>query len=366
VYHFPIESYVRSLHGRPDVARHLLLDYGERPEGHISRSHGFKEKVTDNDDINGDHRNLALIGTADGVPYFDDQRRGAWPFILRCANLPDGVFPNPYITHTINRFTLKTFQTFLGMSMHPSNIHLHLISANEYWELDTGSNCLRRKIHAPKSLNPHLSIVTDDLLGFYWHGIYLPICVTNVYPSVSGWYPCVPMCAPVCVPIGVRTVPICTHVCTCVSIGFRTVDSTRSLDDNGRVFVCKGILLNWNGDYPAQTKCAGTHDKVCHWCSYKSEPAPEINRRKWASFRRWLPAQHPYRTDGRFGPTESQRPPEHRTHQGYIDDGTAQQEHVKARRPKTSAPYKTTGTFLYTSVHMSTYISYLCNGRGRP
>jgi hypothetical protein len=86
--------------------------------------------------------------------------------------------------------------------MHPSNIHLHLISANEYWELDTGSNCLRRKIHAPRSLNPHLSIGTDDLLGFYWHGTYLPLYATNVYPSVPKLYmssfPSVPMCTHVC------------------------------------------------------------------------------------------------------------------------------------------------------------------------
>jgi hypothetical protein len=48
----------------------------------------------DNNDINGDHRNVVLTGTIDGVPYFDDQRRGAWPFILRTPNLPDGT-----ITH---------------------------------------------------------------------------------------------------------------------------------------------------------------------------------------------------------------------------------------------------------------------------
>jgi hypothetical protein len=168
--------------------------------------------------------------------------------------------------------------------MHPSNIHLHLISANEYWELDSGSNSLQRKIHAPKSLHPHLTISTDDLLGFYWHGTYFHLYVTKMYLIVAKWY---------------------THVkysYICVHVGIPTIDSTRALDDPGRHFVCKGILLNWNGDYPAQSKCAGTHDKVCHWCTYKSEPAPEINRRKWGSFRQWLPPDHRYRTDNRFGP----------------------------------------------------------------
>lgn len=85
VQHFPLARYIRSLYRRPDLVPYLYLDCGSRPEGHVSRSRGFARKVTDNPVINFEHRNIALIGTTDGVPYFDDQFRGAWPFFFRCV-----------------------------------------------------------------------------------------------------------------------------------------------------------------------------------------------------------------------------------------------------------------------------------------
>ena len=183
-FHFPVGSYIRALFARPDVVPHLYHDLDGRPESHTTRSRGFKQKVLDNPHMNTDHRNLGLVGTTDGVPFFDDQRRGhnvcvcvnmstyhticqrtlrkyphiasqcphdiecvgAWPFILRCANLPD------------------------TLSMHMSNCHLHLLSANEYWKLDKSAGVLRRRIHAPKSLRPHLTVIVDDLLHAYSTG----------------------------------------------------------------------------------------------------------------------------------------------------------------------------------------------------
>ena len=62
--------------------------------------------MVENPVMSRDHRNLSLIGTTDGVPFFDDQKRGAWPFILRCANLDD------------------------TLSYHMANCHMHLLSAN--------------------------------------------------------------------------------------------------------------------------------------------------------------------------------------------------------------------------------------------
>jgi hypothetical protein len=142
---------------RPDLAKHIRIDFPGRNSGHGARSRGYKEKVTDNPQINSERRNMALMGTTDGVPYFEDQRRGAWPFILRCVNLPDGV------------------------SMNQANTHLHLISANEYFEVDTGSDILRRRIRGPKSLQPHMNIIVDDLLGFYHKGticcLWLTLCI---------------------------------------------------------------------------------------------------------------------------------------------------------------------------------------------
>ena len=58
---------------------------------HVSKSRGFKEKVTDNPAMNKETRNVTLVGTTDGVPLFDDQHRGLWPFILRTTNLPDSL-----------------------------------------------------------------------------------------------------------------------------------------------------------------------------------------------------------------------------------------------------------------------------------
>lgn len=87
VYHFPLEPYVRSLHARSDLCAHLWHDCGEHPEGHITRSRGFRKKVTDNPHMAADSRHLALVGTTDGVPYFDDQIRGCWPFFFRYASL---------------------------------------------------------------------------------------------------------------------------------------------------------------------------------------------------------------------------------------------------------------------------------------
>ena len=112
----------------------------------MSQGHGFKQKVLDNPIMNGDHRNVALIGTTDGVPFFDDQKRGAWPFVFRCANLPD------------------------SLSKDVSNCHLGLLSANEHWALDKDANVLKRVVRGPKSFKPHTSIIVDDLLGAYSKG----------------------------------------------------------------------------------------------------------------------------------------------------------------------------------------------------
>ena len=150
IFFFPIAPFVRSLFSRPDMVPHLYTDADGMPEGHVTRSRGFEQKVRANPHMNKDHRNLGLVGTTDGVPFFNDQRRGAWPFILRCANLPD------------------------TLSLHMSNCHLHLLSANEYWEVDTNAGVLRRRIRAPKSLHPHMVLVVDDLLHAYHKGTHTP------------------------------------------------------------------------------------------------------------------------------------------------------------------------------------------------
>jgi hypothetical protein len=143
LYLFPMAAYVRSLFGRPELVPYLLHDTEQGVEGHLLRSRGFQTKIRDNPYMNNDHRNLGFVGTTDGVPFFDDQRRGAWPFVLRCGNLPD------------------------ALSTHMTNCHLHMLSANEFWELDLDAQVLRRTIRNPKSLKPHLIVLVDDLLSAY-------------------------------------------------------------------------------------------------------------------------------------------------------------------------------------------------------
>ena len=53
VYHFPMAPFVRGLYARPDLVPHLFHDCGNQPPGHITRSRGFRRKVTDNAHING-------------------------------------------------------------------------------------------------------------------------------------------------------------------------------------------------------------------------------------------------------------------------------------------------------------------------
>ena len=175
IYHFPYIDHLRRMFLRPDLGEFLLQDTGDRPPGHFSHSRGWNLKVEslsayhfvnphhctplscvsndaslnvhgqvrDNPHMSDDNRNQSLIATCDGVPYFDDQRRGAWLFVFRHGNLPD------------------------ALSMRTSNVYMPILSANEHWELDEDANVLRRHIRGPKSLLPHLTIIADDMVGAY-------------------------------------------------------------------------------------------------------------------------------------------------------------------------------------------------------
>ena len=112
-------------------------------------------------------------------------------------------------------------------------------------------------------------------------------------------------------------------------------------------------MLYWTGDYPAQAKASGTHDKMCHWCRYKSDPAPEANRRAWGGYRRYLPANHHMRrASARLGPQETGATPARRSHGEYVADAAANEEHVEALRDpdarrngvfQKDLPYKVSG-----------------------
>ena len=204
VFFFPIAPFIQGLFARPDLVPFLYNDTEDgRPRGHVTRSRGWKAKICDNPHMSADHRNLGLVGGTDGVPFFNDQRRSGWPYVLRVANLPD------------------------KLSMHMSNVHLHLLSASEHWQVDHEAGLLRRIMRGPKSLQAHLSVIVNDLRAAYVPGVR---CLDASIPrGVAG---------------GTRmygTYHTNTHT------------NTQS-HTSGRRFDCKALLLYWCGDYPAQAK----------------------------------------------------------------------------------------------------------------
>lgn len=113
----------------------------------------------------------------------------------------------------------------------------------------------------------------------------------------------------------------------------------------GRFFRCRVCLLCWTGDYPALAAVSGTHSKCCHWCTLRSEHAPEISRRAWLGYRRWLPEDDAWReyTPGLFPDAEREPAPPPRTHEQFVDDANAEEGHNGYKK---DAPYKTTGVKL--------------------
>ena len=115
--------------------------------------------------------------------------------------------------------------------------------------------------------------------------------------------------------------------------GVTVVDSSVRPGLSGRTFTCRCMLLYWTGDYPAQAAVSGTHSKCCHWCCLKSEGAPEINRQFWGGMRRLLPGSHELRrASSAFGPQESRPPPEPLSHNGYVENGLANEAHERLMR----------------------------------
>ena len=102
---------------------------------------------------------------------------------------------------------------------------------------------------------------------------------------------------------------------------------------------------------------SGTHSKTCHWCTYKSQPAPECSRRAWGDYRTHLPENHPLRgASAEYGRAEDRDPPPVRTHAEFVRDAEANIAHEKKlfrKQPrvfKKDLPYKRTGRPLSLSL----------------
>jgi hypothetical protein len=52
--------------------------------------------------MSSDARHQAIIGASDGIPIFKDKNsRSGWPFVIRNANLPEGLWMDEQHTHMV-------------------------------------------------------------------------------------------------------------------------------------------------------------------------------------------------------------------------------------------------------------------------
>jgi hypothetical protein len=73
-YVLPVKFWLQDLFAKADLVPFLYNDLppASFPSGHVRRSEGWRQKVTENPSINADRRNQALSVSADGMPYFKD------------------------------------------------------------------------------------------------------------------------------------------------------------------------------------------------------------------------------------------------------------------------------------------------------
>lgn len=154
--------------------------------GSVSRSHGFHEKVTNNPYMNQEGRNQGLILFSDGIPYFKDKgsNRKGYPCGVRLANLPESRSKTLTMTHLL------------------------CLMSCEYWDRDAHTGKPIRVLRSPKSLQPMMYRIADELYSLY-------------------------------------------HV------GIRVVDYSLHQNNVDRVFILRCILLYWIGDYPGQGEVSG-------------------------------------------------------------------------------------------------------------
>ena len=146
MYYLGVTEWLKDCHNRADLVDFLRNDEACAPPGSLQQSQGWKEKVVDNPVMNSDPRHLALIGTADSVPYFKDKgARGGVPVMLRIANLPP------------------------ELQLQLQNCHLAGIMPNEVHELDE-AGAVKRVVKKNSTLYPLLLVLADELCNLYVHG----------------------------------------------------------------------------------------------------------------------------------------------------------------------------------------------------
>ena len=150
MYYLPViqKYFVQDLYSQPELVPHLANDGppdNEEP-GSVRSSREWHRKVRSNP-VMFDRRSLALIGTADGVPYFKDKTaRNGVPVMLRVANLPD------------------------GLQLLSRNSHLTGLVPGDHWVWDADKSKCTRVSQKPKSLRAIQVLLADELYQLYTEG----------------------------------------------------------------------------------------------------------------------------------------------------------------------------------------------------
>ena len=147
VYYFSIARFLSNLFNQPELIPFLYWNACDVPDSHVVNSRRFKVKVMDNEVMKLDPRNIPLIANTDGVPFFKDQLRGGWPVVLKVATLPDA----------------------LGQNMR--FCHIAGLQANEYLDWSEDGRRVVKHVRQPKSLQPIMTLMVDDLHRLYWSGV---------------------------------------------------------------------------------------------------------------------------------------------------------------------------------------------------
>jgi hypothetical protein len=217
-YYLPMGKWLRDIFASKELETERDQHTGmPQPPGHVSHSKGWHDKVTANPKMAGESRNQALIGLADGIPIFKNKNSlGVTPIAFRSANLPDSI------------------------SMKFRHIHLAALYPHEFYKPGKRPGTHIRKRRKPKSLNPLMYMLADDLL--HWED------------------------------------------------GCMVTDTSLHQDDPRREFKLSTVLLYWTGDYPGLAEATGfahgVHLKMCHWCEIRGVYSKGISRSVFGNYRR--------------------------------------------------------------------------------
>jgi hypothetical protein len=253
---------------------------GEHPHEHaavtdITESKGFQQNIVDSGFFS-DVRNAVLSLCVDGVNPWEQSQYSMWPIIITVLNLPPDLRGRPEA------------MLLLGIIPGPG---------------------------APKSLNPYLELLVDEL----------------IFEGTDG---------------------------------VMTFDAYRE-----EYFELHARLLPFVADYPGsgKTLCMKGSGAICGCmkCHVRGTPCSEESSKKvYDGFRRWLPADHAFRTDRRFGAPETRPAPAMRTHSDVVAKAEASMAaylEFGVQPDSTADPAKATGVTGYCELFRLPYWNVVQN-----